>query len=326
MVDAHDSKSCIARCEGSSPSSGTLNVNNTKKPKIIAIVGATASGKTAFSLALAKEFSGEIISADSRQIYRGLDIGTAKITTEEMGGVPHHLIDIVDVKESFSAHDFSTLATSTITDIIKRANLPIIVGGTFFYLDQLRGISGKAPVPPNPKLRTELEALTLDELEGRLEAIDPTLLLKVDTKNPRRLVRALEILETLGHIPKADRIDSPYDWLVIGLQVDKETLRERYRARAKEWLKIGFLAEIKGLISNGVTSERLTEIGFEYTLGLALLNKETTEAEFIDRFEQKNWQYAKRQLTWLKRDQTILWFGSGQQTEILDTITQFLRD
>lgn len=297
-----------------------------KKPKIIAIVGATASGKTTLSLNLAKQFSGEIISADSRQIYRGLDIGTAKITPEEMDGVPHHLIDVVDVDQSFSAHDFSTLATSTITDITSKGNLPIIVGGTFFYLDQLRGSSGKAPVPPNPQLRAELEALTLPELKNRLESFEPALLTSIDTQNPRRMVRALEILEALGHIPEVEAQDSPYNWLVIGLQADKETLRERYRQRAQQWLKIGFLDEIKNLLSGGITGGRLAEIGFEYTLGLALLNKQITETEFIDRFEQKNWQYAKRQLTWLKRDQAVRWFTGNEQSEILDTVRQFLRD
>lgn len=297
-----------------------------KKPKIIAIVGATASGKTALSLSLAKQFRGEIISADSRQIYRGLDIGTAKIMPDEMDGVPHHLIDIIEVDESFSAHDFSTLATSSITDITERENLPIIVGGTFFYLDQLRGNSGKAPVPPNPELRAKLEGLTLEELKNRLEAFDHTLLSSIDINNPRRMIRALEILETLGHIPKAETLQSPYDWLVIGLQTNKETLRERYRQRASHWLKIGFLAEIRGLVSRGITEKRLTEIGFEYKLGLALLNNEITEAEFIDRFEQKNWQYAKRQLTWLKRDQAVSWFRSEQQSEILEAVNQFLRD
>ncbi len=297
-----------------------------KKLKAIAVVGATASGKTALSLALAKRFSGEIISADSRQIYRGLDIGTAKITPEEMGEVTHHLIDIVDVDETFSAHDFSTLATSAISHITKREKLPIVVGGTFFYLDQLRGNSGKAPVPPNQKLRAELEALPLPELKIRLKAFDPTLLSKIDTQNPRRIVRALEILETLGHIPKVETINSPYDWLIIGLQANKETLRERYRQRARQWLKVGFLNEIKSLLSKGVTENRLDEIGFEYTLGLALLNKEITEVEFIDRFEQKNWQYAKRQLTWLKRDQTIVWFTSGQESDVLRVVTKFLRD
>lgn len=297
-----------------------------KKPKIIAIVGATASGKTSLSLALAKHFSGEIISADSRQIYRGLDIGTAKITPEEMSDVPHHLINILDADQAFSAHDFSTLATSAINDITKRAKLPIVVGGTFFYLDQLRGKSGKAPVPPNPRLRTALEALTLPELKSRLETFDPTLLSSIDTQNPRRMVRALEILDALGHIPQTETTDSPYDWLVIGLQIDKNALRERYRQRAQGWLKIGFLDEIRSLLKQGITERRLTEIGFEYTLGLALFKQEITEAEFIDRFEQKNWQYAKRQLTWLKRDQAIHWFTSTEQNEIFQAVTNFLQD
>jgi tRNA dimethylallyltransferase len=297
-----------------------------KKPKIIAVVGATASGKTALSLALASRFSGEIISADSRQVYRGLDIGTAKVTPSETASIPHHLIDVADITTVFTAHDFSTLATAAITEIIERTHTPIIVGGTFFYLDQLRGTAGKAPVPPNPTLRTELEELTLTELQSRLATYDLSLLKKIDIQNPRRLIRAIEIHEALGHIPDIVTTESPYEWLTIGLEVDKETLRIRYRARAANWLQAGFLNEIKHLLEQGVSRERLGEIGFEYTLGLDLLNQKIDEAAFVDRFEQKNWQYAKRQLLWLKRDTSIQWYQPADVDSIFSTVATFLQD
>ena len=323
MVYTHDSKSCAARLMGSSPISGTLNEN---KPKIIAIVGATASGKTALSLALAERFRGEIISADSRQVYRRLDIGTAKATKAERATVPHHLIDVADIDTVFTAHDFAELANAAITTILDRAHTPIVVGGTFFYLDQLRGTAGKAPVPPNPSLRTALATLSLAELTARVAAYDPSLLATIDTANPRRLMRAIEVLEALGHIPPVAPVESQYTWLTIGLTAHKDELRTRYEERARAWLAAGFLTEIQGLLDSGVTRERLGEIGFEYRLGLELLDCTIDEATFIQRFVEKNWQYAKRQYLWLKRDETVLWCNPSRQDQIFSTVERFLQD
>ena len=148
----------------------------------------------------------------------------------------------------------------------------------------------------------------------------------LEIENPRRLMRAIEILEALGHIPKPTVVESPYDWLIIGLSIEKEELRSRYRTRAISWLEVGFLDEISTLLKKGVSEARLQEIGFEYTLGLSLLKGEITEAEFIDRFEQKNWQYAKRQLLWLKRDSDIKWFKPEQRTDIFTTVESFLHN
>ncbi len=296
------------------------------KPKIIAIVGATASGKTALSLALASRFSGEIISADSRQVYRELDIGTAKATPTERANVPHHLIDVVDINTIFTAHDFAVQANAAIADITARTHTPILVGGTFFYLDQLRGTAGKAPVPPNQDLRAELATLSLEELIARVARYDSSLLTTIDTTNPRRLMRAIEILEALGHIPTITKTESPYEWLIIGLRVNKDILRARYIERAKQWLADGFLTEIEELLKKGISRMRLREIGFEYRLGLDLLDNTIDEETFIQRFVEKNWQYAKRQLLWLKRDETIVWFEPSQQAEIFSTVEHFLQD
>jgi tRNA dimethylallyltransferase len=302
----------------------TMSLQN--KPRVIAIVGPTASGKTSLSIDLATRFNGEIISADSRQVYRDLDIGTAKVTPEEMAGVPHHLIDIIDLATTFSAHDFKERATVAIEDIHKRGKVPIIVGGTFFYLDQLRGRSGVAAVPRNPALRATLESLPLLALHARVAAYDTALLKTLDQSNPRRLVRALEILEALGHIPEATVVEDYYTWLVLSLTVPKDTLRARYADRAQAWLEAGFLDEIKRVLSEGVSIDRLREIGFEYTLGLTLLRGEITREEFITQFVQKNWQYAKRQQTWLKRDASILSVDPTDQSSIISTVNTFLQD
>lgn len=295
-----------------------------KKPKIIAIVGPTASGKTSLSIALAKQFSGEIISADSRQIYRGLDIGTAKVTAEEMAGIPHHLLDRVDVNDTYTAHDFVKDAKEVIEVIVEENNLPIIVGGTFFYLDLLRGKMGAAPVSPDKALRDELEKLSLPELVDRLVKLDPEESKKVDLSNPRRIIRAIEIITSLGHIPEPEIIGSDYDWLIIGLRVEKEILRLRYQDRSRTWLKNGFLEEVAGLLDKKVPEKKLAELGFEYTLGLKLLNKEISEKEFVTQFEQKNWQYAKRQMTWLKRDEEIDWFKPAETEKISALVQSFL--
>jgi tRNA dimethylallyltransferase len=224
----------------------------------------------------------------------------------------------------YTAHDFKIDATNAIEAVTERNHLPIIVGGTFFYLDTLRGRTGGAPVPPNPELRLTLEAKTLPELQALLESQDSQTAATIDTQNPRRLIRALEILAALGHIPETRVTDSPYDWLIIGLLAEKTTLRARYRERALTWLQQGFLAEISGLLEAGTSRKRLQEFGFEYTLGLALLEQEISEAEFIDRFEQKNWQYAKRQLTWLKRDEEVTWFDPANQSGIQAAVESFL--
>jgi tRNA dimethylallyltransferase len=330
MVYTCDSKSHAARLEGSSPSSSTLIAKKhlyiQKKPKVIAVLGPTASGKTALGIFLAKAFSGEVISADSRQVYQGLDIGTAKVTKEEMSGVPHHLIDIIAPTKQYDAYQFQTDATKSVTEIHTRGNVPIIVGGTFFYVDLLRGRQGTAAAPADPALRARLEEKTPPELVAMLDALDPNVLTTIDQQNPRRLIRAIEVISTLGTRPSAQKAPASYDWLVIGLKVDKETLRTRYRARAMAWLSQGFLAEIENLLESGITPARLQEIGFEYTLGLDLLERRISETEFIDRFEQKNWQYAKRQQTWLKRDEEIKWFIPEETKQIKEAVAQFLHN
>lgn len=276
------------------------------KLKVIAIVGPTASGKTALAVELAKLINGEVISADSRQVYRGLDIGSGKVTTEEMEGIPHYLLDVADPKDTYTAADFMHEAKATIADITSRGKVPIIAGGTFFYLDLLKGKMQVAEVEPNPTLQAELEKLSTEELVEKLKAADPARAGEIDTSNRRRLIRALEIVESLGTVPKVKEAASDHDWLTIGIEIDKEVLNTRIEKRLLDRLKGGMIEEVEGLLEQGVTAERLDDFGLEYRyLSKYLLNKITHE-KMVEEIFAKSRQFAKRQRTWLKRDKSII--------------------
>jgi tRNA dimethylallyltransferase len=278
------------------------------KPKVIAIVGPTASGKSALAVELALRLNGEVISVDSRQVYRSMDIGTGKVTTAEMRGIPHHLIDIADpATDTYTATDFERDAQMAITDILARGKTPILCGGTFFYLDILRGRMSPAPVPPNPALRAELETLSLPELQERLAVLDPTRAETVDTQNPRRLMRSIEIATALGHVPKAAKTKSPYSWHIIGIEVAPDTLRERIAERLDERLQNGMIAEVERLHSEGVTWERLASFGLEYRYISEHLRGKYDIASMREKLFPAICQYAKRQRTWLRRDPDITW-------------------
>ncbi len=294
------------------------------KPKIVVIAGPTASGKTSLAIEIAKEFNGEVISADSRQIYRKLDIGTAKVTPEETQGIPHHLINIKDVNEVYSASDFSDDAKSITTTLLEKNKLPIVAGGTFFYVDAFLNKTSLPAVEPKPELRTYLEDLSTEMLFDELSRLDPARAKAIDPNNKRRLIRALEIVHELGTVPSPQPTVSPYNVLTIGLRVEKEVLREKFLARAEDWLKNGFKDEVTNLLTEGVSRDRLREIGFEYSLGLDLTDEVITDEEFKQRFIEKNWQYAKRQITWLKRDDKVEWYEPQNREAILRRVREFL--
>ncbi len=296
------------------------------KPKIVVVVGPTASGKTALAINIAKKFSGEVISSDSRQVYTGLDIGTEKVTPEEMSNIPHHLIDIVEPKIIYTAFDFKKDAEKAIQDIQQRGKLPIIAGGTFFYLDILLGRIKTPKVPPNPELRVELEKLDTASLYKRLEALDPRRASTIDSQNHRRLIRAIEIANSLGEVPKLKSIDCPYEVLMIGINTDKQELRTRLRKRAEEALTKGLVEETEQLLKTGVSRERLSEIGLEYRVVLDYLDNKLSPEELIQKLEEKNWQYAKKQLLWLKNDESIEWFNPEQAEDILNRVAEWLQD
>ena len=297
-----------------------------KKPKVVAIVGPTASGKTSLSIAIAKKFDGEIISADSRQVYVGMDIGTGKITKEEMQDIPHHLIDITPAMKVYTGADFERDATIAILDITNRNCAPVIAGGTFFYLDLLRGKLHAAPVEPNEDFRNSLAHFKDDELFAQLQEKDSKRAGNIDPFNRRRLVRALEVIEALGSVPVSEPIESPFEWLIIGIDVVVDNLHHNIHARLKERLESGMIEEVKRLHDEGVTWERMDDLGLEYRYIAQHLQGNLTYDEMVVELEIKIRQYAKRQSTWLRKDKEIEWFDPDDRPAIFDRIKDFLHD
>lgn len=267
--------------------------------QILCIAGPTASGKSARAVEEALVRNGEIISVDSRQVYRGLDIGTEKITLGEQRGIPHYLIDIRDVNESYSAGDFVTDATRFIEEISARGKLPILVGGTHFYFDAL--LSGlPMGTDANPELRAELEKLSTEELYARVRLVDARRAVALDPQNRRRLVRALEIIEERGVVPERTKSVSEYDveWIVIN--PSGEELRARIDARLKQALGRGLIEEVRR-VSEEVGDARLNELGLEYKIVGEFLRGERTEESLLPTLSAKLWQYARRQKAWLRK-------------------------
>lgn len=269
--------------------------------QILCIVGPTASGKSARAVEEASAHNGEIISVDSRQVYRGLDIGTEKITKTEMRGIPHHLIDIRDVKDSYSAGDFVADATRLIEEISARGKLPILVGGTHFYFDALlRGLP--ASVNANPELREGFETLTTDELFERIKKQDARRASELDPKNRRRLIRALEIIESVGIVPMrlSLRSGSRYSpkWIII--DPPREELIAKINTRLETAIERGLIDEVRRVLEE-VGDTRLNELGLEYKIVGEFLRKERTEKSLLPTLSAKLWQYARRQKAWLRK-------------------------
>jgi len=279
--------------------------------KILCIAGPTASGKSARAIEEALTQQGEVISVDSRQVYRGLDIGTEKITKEEMRGVPHHLIDIREVTDTYSAGDFVTDASRLIEEISSRGKLPILVGGTHFYFDALlRGLPSR--VDANHLLRAELEKLSSEELYARVVERDPRRSPELDPHNRRRLIRALEIIDSLGTVPQRglptpstgtrfNLVNYEVEWVVVDLP--REELRARIDARLKSALKRGLIDEVCR-VREQVGDARLNQLGLEYKVIGEFLRGERTEESLLPALSAKLWQYARRQKAWLRKFRT----------------------
>ena len=271
--------------------------------KILCIAGPTASGKSSRAVAEALARDGEVISVDSRQVYRGLDIGTEKISAEEMRGVPHHLIDIREPGESYSAGDFVTDAKRLIADISARGKLPILAGGTHFYFDALLyGLPEGTDA--DPELRAELEKLPTEELYARVRSADARRALELDPKNRRRLIRALEIIASLGSVPARSVLNVKHlkqyevEWIII--DPPREELREKIDARLKNALARGLIDEVRR-VRESVGDARLDELGLEYKIIGEYLRDERDEASLLPTLSAKLWQYARRQKAWLRK-------------------------
>lgn len=275
------------------------------KPKVLVILGPTASGKTKLGVDLAKKFKGEIISADSRQVFRGMDIGTGKDLAEYGKGknkIKHHLIDVADPKKDFDLAKYQKLGFKAIEDILKRKKLPIIVGGSGLYLQAIIDNYDLSASKANHKKRDELEKLGASELFKRLEKLKPEFAKKInnsDKNNARRLARYLEIVENGGAIDK--RLDSPYEFLILGLDFSSDILRSRVSYRLLKRFEEGMIAEVQALKTGGLSDERLESFGLEYRYINRHLNGDLSYQEMLKELEIASYRFAKRQKTWFKR-------------------------
>lgn len=298
-------------------------MDKVSKPKLLVILGPTASGKSGLAVALAQKFNGEVISADSRQVYKGLDIGTGKITKKEMGGIPHHLLDVSSPQKTFTVKNFKGLAEKAVEKILAKNKLPIICGGTGFYIQAVVDNISLPEVKPNQGLRKTLEKKSLDELLKTLQKLDPEFAKKIDKNNKRKLIRAIEIAKTLGKIPKIES-KPKYQTLEIGIKTDKENLSKKIYERLIKRIDDGMIKEAKNLHKSGLSWKKMDSLGLEYRFLAQFLQNKITKEEMIKKLNTAIWQYSRRQITWFKRDKRIKWFGINQKKEIEKTILEFL--
>ena len=296
----------------------------TSKPKIVVVVGPTASGKSDLAVRLARKWHGEVISADSRQVYRGMDIGTGKVTSGEMRGVPHHVLDVASPKRVYTVAHFKHAAERALNDILKRGKLPIVCGGAGFYISALIDKIGLPNVPPNPHLRRGLAKKTNEELFRELRRLDPQTATRIDTKNPRRLVRAIEIARALGRVPPISP-KTVYHPLFLGIHLKKEELARRIHTRLLARMKKGMVAEVRKLRKQGVSKKRLEDLGLEYRFCIRYLEGKLTHKELLEQLERAIGQYAKRQMTWFKKDKRIHWVDRGGRGAS-DLVKKFLEN
>ncbi len=318
----------VALCEGGLNGYNTLAMG--KKQKVLIIVGPTSSGKSALAVELARKFSGEVISADSRQVYRGLNIGTGKITKREMKGVPHYLLDVASPKKPFSAHDYVTHATRAIGNIVCRGKLPIIAGGTGLYIDALTGRIAFPDVPPNPALRAGLEKKSAAELFAILEKRDPqrakTMNSPSERNNKVRLIRALEITYVIGRVPKSGGLRNPHDALWIGIAPPLKELEKKITIRLSARISRGLIGEAKRLHTSGLSYKRMEELGLEYRALARLLRGKITRAQMIEELNRAIRKYAKRQMVYWKRNMDIVWFEKPTDRNIEGVIQNWLKN
>ena len=292
--------------------------------KLIVILGPTASGKSGLAVKLAKKFNGEIISADSRQVYKGMDIGTGKVTKKEMEGIFHYLLDVVSPKRRFTVFQYRKLAINAINKILKKGKIPVLCGGTGFYIQAVVDGILIPEVPPDWKLRKKLEKKSLKELFFQLKKLDPKRAKKIDKKNPRRLIRALEvIIKTKKPIPALKKKPLPYPVLMLGIKKDFQTLKKLIKGRLLKRLKKGMIAEVKKLKKSGVSWKRLEDFGLEYRWITKFLQKKISFLEMKEELQKDIEHFAKRQMNWFKRDQKIRWVKNYKEAEKL--VKKFLK-
>ncbi len=298
--------------------------------KLIVVIGPTASGKTDLSIKLALRLGSgqakkkfgingvEVVSADSRQVYKGMDIGTGKVTKKEMKGIPHYLLDVASPKRKFTIVQYQKLVLKVINKIHKKGTVPFLVGGTGFYIQAVVDGIIIPEVKPDWKLRTELEKKNTQELFKMLKKLDPRRAKSIDKNNRRRLIRALEIvIKTKRPVPPLKKKKPQFEVLMIGIKKNPTELKKLIRKRLLKRLKIGMIAEVKKLRKSGLSWKRLEEFGLEYRFIAQYLQKKINYEGMKEKIQKESEHYAKRQMTWFKRGKQIKWIKTREEAEKL---------
>ncbi|MCO5176491.1 MAG: tRNA (adenosine(37)-N6)-dimethylallyltransferase MiaA [Thermomicrobiales bacterium] len=303
--------------------------NLTPGLRVIVVLGATATGKTDLALRLAELSCGEVVNADSRYFYRGMDIGTAKPSVAERERVPHHLIDILEPTEQFSLGSFLDLAYTAIEDVARRGHVPIVTGGTPQYLRGLIEGWRPPPVAPNEALRARLEQEATDVLFARLRDVDPCSAERIGPDNRRRMIRALEVYEVLGR-PMSEvsaSVPPPWQFFLIGLRRDRDELYARIDQRVREMHEAGWLDEVRRLADRGVTAETPSMSAHGYREALAMLEGSLSLDEAIRQTQIMVHSYVRHQETWFRRFEGINWLDSGDPEHVaraMEMVREFL--
>lgn len=283
----------------------------------VAVVGPTASGKSALGLALAHALGGEVVNVDSMQLYRGMDIGTAKLTMEEREGVPHHQLDVWDVTETASVARYQADAVADVEDIMSRGRVPVLVGGSMLYVQSLLDDWQFPPTDPAVRARWEerLAEVGIDALHAELAAVDPAAAAVIEDKDPRRTVRALEVIELTGQPFQASQPpkDAPPRWgtRILGLRTQAEWLNPRIELRTRQMFERGLVEEVEGLVSDhGLVADSTAGRAIGYAQVLAARAGELTWEEAVERTITGTRRYVRRQRSWFNRDPRITWLAA----------------
>jgi tRNA dimethylallyltransferase len=306
-----------------------------KKPLVV-ITGPTAVGKTDISVLVAGQLGGEIVSADSMQIYKGMNIGTAKPTPSEMGGIRHHMIDVVEAWQDYSVAEYQRQARDCIEDIHRRGKLPIVVGGTGLYINAISYDLDFADTVSDQKLRTHLARMVQERgkeyLYEELKRVDPDTANRLHVNDTKRIIRALEVYYCSGRPMSAHytgpRRQASYNLIIIGLKMDREKLYERIEKRVDKMMEDGLVAEVKGLLAKGCTREMISMQGLGYKEIIGYLEGEYTLKEAVGLLKRNTRRFAKRQFTWFRRDDRIFWidvYQLGDKVKIANEITEYIR-